>query len=34
MSESCTLPLKLAPTGPILIFTTAAKVASLVFSSD
>src|ERR1700728_778864 len=34
MSESCTAPLNDAPTGPILIFATAAKDVSLVFSSD
>ena len=34
MSESSTLPLKVAETGPILILTTAAKPLSPVFSSD
>src|SRR5271163_922827 len=34
MSESSTLPLKVADTGPILVLTTAAKPLSPDFSSD
>ena len=34
MSESSTLPLKVAETGPILVLTTAAKPLSPVLSSD
>src|SRR5260370_8153401 len=34
MSASCTLPLKLAPPGPILTFTAAENDVSLVFSND
>ena len=34
MSESSTLPLNVAETGPIFILTTAAKPFSPVFSSD
>src|SRR5579872_585846 len=34
MSESSTLPLNVAETGPIFVLTTAAKPLSPVFSSD